>query len=61
MANASLALAATKRIIMESVGSPAAHASARQAEIAAPAFGSKDAMEGAAAFAEKGAPAWRGE
>jgi enoyl-CoA hydratase len=60
-ANAPMALAASKRIIVESAEWPAAHAFARQAEIAAPVFGSKDAMEGAAAFAEKRAPAWRGE
>ncbi|HUK69230.1 MAG TPA: crotonase/enoyl-CoA hydratase family protein [Streptosporangiaceae bacterium] len=60
-ANAPLALAASKRIIVESADWPAAHAFARQAEVAAPVFGSKDAMEGAAAFAAKRPPAWRGE
>ncbi len=60
-ANAPLALAASKRIIVESAEWPAAHAFAKQAEIAAPVFGSKDAIEGAAAFAGKRAPAWRGE
>jgi enoyl-CoA hydratase len=33
----------------------------RQATITAPVFGSADASEGAAAFAEKRDPVWRGE
>ena len=60
-ANAPLALAATKRVIVESRGWPMAHAFAKQAEILAPVFGSKDAIEGAAAFTEKRTPHWRGE
>lgn len=60
-ANAPLALAATKRVIVDSRDWPMAHAFARQSEIIAPIFGSKDAMEGAAAFAEKREPVWRGE
>ncbi|MFI5063766.1 MAG: crotonase/enoyl-CoA hydratase family protein [Streptosporangiales bacterium] len=59
--NAPLALAATKQIITESADWPAAEAFARQGKIAGRVFGSADAMEGAAAFAEKRAPVWRGE
>jgi len=58
---APLALAASKRVIVESADWPAAEAFARQSEIISPIFRSKDAMEGAAAFAEKRSPAWRGE
>jgi enoyl-CoA hydratase/carnithine racemase len=58
---APLALAASKRVIVESADWPSNEAFARQGEIIAPVFRSKDAMEGAAAFAEKRPPAWRGE
>ncbi len=58
---APLALAASKRVIVESADWPSGEAFARQSEIISPVFGSKDAMEGAIAFAEKRAPAWRGE
>src|SRR5258708_1673819 len=58
---APLALAASKRVIVESADWAANEAFARQAEVIRPIFGSKDAMEGAAAFAEKRPPVWRGE
>jgi enoyl-CoA hydratase len=59
--NAPLALLASKRILAESADWPASEAFARQDEISRPVFTSADAMEGAAAFAEKRAPRWRGE
>jgi enoyl-CoA hydratase len=58
---APLSLAASKRVIAESADWPADEAFTRQSEIVNPVFGSADAMEGAVAFAEKRAPAWRGE
>jgi enoyl-CoA hydratase len=59
--NAPLALEATKRIVAESADWPSTDAFARQNEITAPVFTSADAMEGAAAFAEKRPPVWRGK
>jgi enoyl-CoA hydratase len=60
-ANAPLALAATKRIIVESADWPGDEAFSRQDAITRPVFTSADAREGAAAFAEKRPPVWRGE
>ena len=60
-ANAPLALAATKRVIVESADWDSAEQFAKQGDIISPVFGSKDAMEGAAAFAEKRRPKWSGE
>lgn len=56
-----LALAATKRIIVESADWDSSSAFDRQAEIIGPVFTSADAREGAMAFAEKRQPNWRGE
>jgi enoyl-CoA hydratase len=58
---APLSLTASKRVIAESADWPADEAFTRQSEIVNPVFSSADAMEGAVAFAEKRAPAWRGE
>jgi enoyl-CoA hydratase len=58
---APLALAASKRVIVESADWPADQAFARQGEVIGPVFVSADAMEGAAAFAQKRAPVWRGQ
>jgi enoyl-CoA hydratase len=58
---APLAVGASKRVIVESAGWPAGEAFAKQAQVIGPVFVSKDAREGAAAFAEKRQPAWRGE
>jgi enoyl-CoA hydratase len=59
--NAPLALAATKKIIVESPDWDAAEAWKKQGEITLPVFTSKDAQEGPAAFAEKRKPVWKGE
>ena len=58
---APLALAATKRVIVESADWDSSEAFARQGEVIRPVFTSADAMEGAAAFAQKRTPVWRGE
>ncbi|HUO74632.1 MAG TPA: crotonase/enoyl-CoA hydratase family protein [Solirubrobacteraceae bacterium] len=58
--NGPLALAATKRVLVESVDWPDAEFFARQGEIVGPVMSSEDAREGSIAFAEKRAPVWRG-
>jgi enoyl-CoA hydratase len=58
---APLALAASKAVIVQSADWASGEAFARQSEIIGPIFVSKDAREGAAAFAEKRPPSWRGE
>jgi enoyl-CoA hydratase len=60
VANGPLALAASKRVLVEAPSWPADERWARQAEIVGPVRGSEDAREGARAFAEKRPPAWRG-
>jgi enoyl-CoA hydratase len=58
--NGPLAVAATKRVIVESRGWSPEEFWAKQNEIIMPVFGSKDAQEGAIAFAEKRPPQWTG-
>jgi len=58
---APLALAATKAVITRAADWDSGEAFARQAEIINPVFTSADAREGAAAFAQKRPPAWRGQ
>ena len=58
--NGPLALAASKRILQESVDWSEAEFFDRQAEIAEPVMRSEDAREGATAFAEKRRPVWKG-
>ncbi|WP_344978087.1 crotonase/enoyl-CoA hydratase family protein [Streptosporangium fragile] len=60
-ANGPLAVRVTKQVIVESRDWPSGVAFDRQREITAPVFTSRDAQEGARAFAEKRAPIWTGE
>ena len=59
-ANGPLAVAVTKEIIVKSSGWTAEEMWKKQGELVMPVFSSKDAMEGATAFAEKRAPNWTG-
>ncbi|MCD2167055.1 crotonase/enoyl-CoA hydratase family protein [Comamonas koreensis] len=59
-ANGPLAVAASKQVASQSGEWPLAEMFDRQAAITAPVFSSQDAREGAAAFAEKRAPVWKG-
>src|SRR5436305_9553376 len=59
-ANGPLALAATKRVMVESSDWSDAELFERQGEIVGPVMTSEDAREGATAFAEKRPPVWKG-
>jgi enoyl-CoA hydratase len=59
-ANGPLAVAATKQIVLAAPGWPEAERWARQDALTRPVFESEDALEGAAAFAERRPPRWRG-
>jgi enoyl-CoA hydratase/carnithine racemase len=58
--NGPLALAASKKVLNESVDWSDAEFFDRQGEIVGPVMGSEDAREGATAFAERRAPVWKG-
>ena len=60
-ANGPLALIASKQVASESGDWRREEMFDRQAAITAPVFASQDAREGAAAFAEKRKPQWRGQ
>jgi enoyl-CoA hydratase len=60
-ANGALGLAATKEIVRGSLDWSEQEGWKRQDDIMLPVFGSQDAREGAAAFAEKRAPRWQGK
>jgi enoyl-CoA hydratase len=58
--NGPLAVAVTKEVIVKSAEWSEAEMWKKQQELILPVFSSKDAMEGATAFAEKRAPNWIG-
>jgi enoyl-CoA hydratase len=60
LGNGPLAVAASKRVVVESRDWPDSEMFERQAEYTRAVFESEDAKEGARAFAEKRAPAWKG-
>jgi enoyl-CoA hydratase len=60
-ANGPLAVAVTKQIARAQADWTLSEGWQRQAELYKPVFASQDAREGAAAFAQKRAPVWRGE
>ena len=60
VANGPMAVAASKRVIVESQDWSTTEMFARQQEMILPVFTSQDAIEGATAFAQKRAPNWKG-
>ena len=61
VANGPLAVKVSKQIIRESRAWPMEERYTRQTQLIAPVFVSEDAREGAAAFAEKRKPNWKGK
>lgn len=59
-ANGPLAVAVTKEVIVRSAGWSEEEMWTKQQELIMPVFSSRDAMEGATAFAEKRPPNWTG-
>ncbi|MEX0342092.1 MAG: crotonase/enoyl-CoA hydratase family protein [Erythrobacter sp.] len=61
VANGPLAVRVSKQVIKQSRGWPMDERYSRQTQLIAPVFVSEDAREGAAAFAEKRKPNWKGK
>jgi enoyl-CoA hydratase len=61
IANAPMSIAASKRVIVEQRDWPIDQMFDRQESITGPVLASQDAREGAAAFAERRPPQWRGQ
>jgi enoyl-CoA hydratase len=61
VANGPLAVAMSKKVLVESPTWPADEVFKRQGDLVMPIFFSADAIEGASAFAEKRAPKWQGK
>jgi enoyl-CoA hydratase len=61
MANAPMSIAASKRVIVEQRDWPIDQMFDRQESITGPVLASQDAREGAAAFAQRRPPQWRGQ
>ena len=61
VANGPLAVRVSKQVIKQSRGWPMDERYTRQTQLIAPVFVSEDAREGAAAFAEKRTPNWKGK
>jgi enoyl-CoA hydratase len=59
--NGPLAVSAIKKAVLQNIGLTTEEGLAREAEIAAPVFMTKDAQEGPRAFKEKRKPQYRGE
>ncbi|MFE6862166.1 crotonase/enoyl-CoA hydratase family protein [Nocardia sp. NPDC057668] len=59
--NGPIAVAVTKEVMVKSGEWSAAEMWQKQMELIAPVFGTRDAQEGARAFAEKRAPKWTGQ